>query len=179
MWLRLVALAPPLLVASAEQALMKWKFRKDFGLSSTSHTGPEYALLNINFDFKPNAPNGEHQTANASADLQLCAHETESALDERSALLWLSSDELMRRVIQKKGLSFSMLGHGHLQGAVRLDIRIDERGDVECVQAVGGDPIAVSSAMAGIRDWRFRPFVRRGKAMAVHRHLTIRYEVAR
>ncbi|MES1262080.1 MAG: energy transducer TonB, partial [Acidobacteriota bacterium] len=116
---------------------------------------------------------------NASADLQPCGNEAGSALDERGAPLWLSSDDLMRRAIHTEPLTFPMLGHGHLQGAVRLDIRIDERGNVECAHAVNGDPIAISSAMTAIHVWRFRPFVHGGKAIPVHGHLTIKYDVAR
>ena len=85
----------------------------------------------------------------------------------------------MRRVMQKARLTFPMLGHGRLHGEVNLDVRIDERGSVDCAEAISGHPIALASAMTTIRDWKFQPFVRDGKMISVLGHLTIAYDSAR
>jgi TonB family protein len=69
-----------------------------------------------------------------------------------------------------------MLGHGRLRGEVKLDVMIDGQGHVACASAIGGNPIAISSAMAAIRNWRFKPLIQRGKAMPVLGHLTIPYQ---
>jgi len=47
-------------------------------------------------------------------------------------------------------------------GIVRVDVTIDENGDVAEVQKASGPPLLLSAARDAIKKWRFRPFVRDG-----------------
>ena len=116
---------------------------------------PQYAELKINFNFDPRAADKRQVSGDSSADTAQCAQTGDSAIDENGTPVWLSSDDLMRRVIEKSELTFPMLGHGHLRGAVKIDARIDTRGNVACADAIDGHPIAIASAMAAIREWKF------------------------
>jgi hypothetical protein len=169
---------PALLATSAEEALSKWKFRKDFGFgfAESSPATVRYAELAINFDF--DAGTGQVQMS-IPASPALCGQRAGSATDENGKAIWLSSGDLMRRAADKTGLTFPMLDHGHLHGEVTLDLRIDDRGRVECAEATSGHPIAIAAAMAAIRNWRFEPYVRDGKRAPVLGHLTIAYDSAR
>ena len=178
---RACGVGPAPLTTSAEKAVSKWKYRKDFGLgfAKPSAATPEYAELKINFNFDPRATDQGQIGRDFSVDPALCAQTGDSAVNENGSPVWLTSDDLMRRVIKKAGLIFPMLGHGHLRGVVRVDVRIDARGSVACAHAISGHPIAIASAMAAIQDWKFKPFIQDGKPMPVHGHLTISYDVAR
>lgn len=168
-----------LLAASAENAVSKWKFQKQFGLSFPGRppVEPKYAVLSLAFDFEPNTGDQAQLYAQPSAEFRSCTQKVSSSPDERG--IWLSSDDLMRRVIQKSYLSFPMLDGGCLHGEVRLNLLIDAEGKVACAQVVSGHPIAIASAMATIRDWRFKPLVRKDKGIPVFGHLTIPYDVSR
>lgn len=172
---------PAPLITSAEEAVSKWKFRKDFGLGFAQPTSatPQYAELKINFNFDPRAADKRQVSGDSSADTAQCVQTGDSAVDENGTPVWLTSDDLMRRVIEKSELTFPMLGHGHLRGAVKIDVRIDARGSVACAHAIDGHPIAIASAMAAIREWKFKPFIQSGKPVPVLGHLTISYDVAR
>ncbi len=172
---------PAPLATSAEEAVSKWRFRKDFGFgfAKPSSATPQYAELRINFDFDPQAADHGRGSADFTVDPAECAQTADSAVDENGSPVWLTSDDLMRRVIKKVGLTFPMLGHGHLRGEVKVDIRIDERGNLACAHAVSGHPIAIASAMTAIQGWKFKPFHRDGKNIPILGHLTIPYNVAR
>jgi TonB family protein len=169
-----------LLVDSAEKAVSKWKFQPDFGFTfaGKSTNKPQYAVLNLLFDFEPEDTQSLRHTT-PPADHWECAEKYPQASDERGTPIWLSSESLMRRLIEKSDLSFPMLGHGHLHGDVKLELLIDERGNVACVRAVGGHPIAISSAMAAVSTWKFRPFTKHDKRMPVLGHLFVPYDVDR
>jgi hypothetical protein len=171
---------PVLLATAAEEALSKWKFRRDFGLGlAGSPPGPPtYAELTINFDFDPGS--GQSQSnADLAPPQTRCAEMSGWAKDRNGSLIWLTSDELVHRALHKVQLTFPMLGHGRLRGDVRLNIGIDIRGRVTCADAIDGHPIAIAAAMAVIRDWRFKPYVQNGRSAPVLGHLTIAYDSAR
>jgi protein TonB len=48
-------------------------------------------------------------------------------------------------------------------GVVRVDITIDENGDVAEVQKTSGPPLLQGAAKDAIKKWRFKPFVRDGQ----------------
>src|SRR5436305_12434411 len=51
-----------------------------------------------------------------------------------------------------------------MQGEVRLKLEVSETGDVEKVDVVSGDPILAQAAVPAAKKWRFKPFIRNGKA---------------
>lgn len=169
---------PSLLTPSAESAVSRWRFQKDFGLAP-SPAKPLYAVLTLSFDFDPKNGGQGKLDMKPSVNSWPCAQKALSASDEHGVSTWLGSEDLMRRVVKKSDLTFPMLGHGHLRGEVVLDLLIDEQGHVACARAISGHPIAIASAMASIQTWRFKPFVQRNKGIAVFGHLTIPYDVSR
>ncbi|MGA2146241.1 MAG: energy transducer TonB [Bryobacteraceae bacterium] len=172
---------PAPLATSAEEAVSKWRFRRDFGfrLAQPSSAAPQYAELRINFDFEPSTADQGQVSADISSGLALCAQTAGWAADQSGAPIWLNSEDLMRRVVQKAALTFPMLDHGRLRGEVKLNLRIDDQGRVGCAEAISGHPIAIAAAMTAIRDWRFKPYVLGGKTVSVLGHLTIVYDSAR
>jgi len=60
-----------------------------------------------------------------------------------------------------------------VEGTVRLRIVIDERGNVTDVEALSGDPLLVPSAIALVKRFPYRPFIRGGKRVAVTTDIAI------
>jgi outer membrane biosynthesis protein TonB len=57
-----------------------------------------------------------------------------------------------------------MSGRAHLESRVVLAITVDRGGKVICLQFVSGHPLLVSSSIESVRQWKFRPYVRRGQS---------------
>jgi len=93
---------PALWAASAQTAVSKWKFQKDFGLGfvEPSTAGPQYAVLSLSFDFSPKN-DGRGRDAKPSGVGWACAEGTQSAADGQGVPIWLRTDDLMRRVVKK------------------------------------------------------------------------------
>ncbi len=53
---------------------------------------------------------------------------------------------------------------GDTQGTVVLKEVVDENGKVEGVRLVEGDPILATAAIQAVKQWRYRPYVRNGRA---------------
>lgn len=54
---------------------------------------------------------------------------------------------------------------GHVQGAVVLEVNVDETGTVQELRALSGDPQLVMAAAEAVRQWRFKPYAPRGQAL--------------
>jgi TonB family protein len=52
-----------------------------------------------------------------------------------------------------------------LQGEVAVKVVVSETGDVESAEVVSGDPILAESALDAAKKWKFKPFIRNGKAV--------------
>ena len=54
-----------------------------------------------------------------------------------------------------------------IQGRVWLMLSINESGDVEQVDVVSGEPILAKPAVDAAKKWKFKPFIKSGKAVKV------------
>lgn len=52
-----------------------------------------------------------------------------------------------------------------IQGKVVVKVSILETGAVESVEPVSGDPILTNAAVEAVKQWKFKPFIRDGKAI--------------
>ncbi len=53
---------------------------------------------------------------------------------------------------------------GAAQGTLVLKEVVDENGKVDGVRLVEGDPVLATAAIQAVKQWRYRPYVRNGKA---------------
>ncbi len=60
-----------------------------------------------------------------------------------------------------------------LAGSVVLDASIAEDGSIHEVTVVSGPPLLAAAATAAVRQWRYRPSLLSGKAIAVQKRITI------
>ncbi|HET9409231.1 MAG TPA: energy transducer TonB [Candidatus Sulfotelmatobacter sp.] len=54
-----------------------------------------------------------------------------------------------------------------LQGTAWLLISVAENGDVSQVEVISGEPVFTQAAVSAAKKWKFKPFVRDGKPVAV------------
>ncbi len=54
-----------------------------------------------------------------------------------------------------------------IQGQVWVQLLISEKGNVENVHVISGDPVLAKAASDAVKKWKFKPFVKDGKPMKV------------
>ena len=67
----------------------------------------------------------------------------------------------------------------HIEGTVLLNVDIDDEGNVGRVELVNGHPMLAPAAMDAVLQWRYRPFVLNGEAVAVETTVEVKFALAR
>ena len=97
--------------------------------------------------------------------------------DSQKGSIRLSSEDLMKLVIEKKVLAMpSLLGRNQLRGIVKVEVTLDEIGTALCVVGKSGHPLARDSAVQSVSKWVFKPYVVNRKAKSVFGILVLPYD---
>jgi periplasmic protein TonB len=67
----------------------------------------------------------------------------------------------------------------HREGRVELRAIISTDGSIQSLEVLTGDPLLIQSAVAAVREWRYRPTILNGQAVEVDTHVTVIYSVSR
>jgi TonB family protein len=62
-----------------------------------------------------------------------------------------------------------------VQGVIRIDVWVDEHGDVQCAKVVKSIPLGDAAALSAVRQWKFAPARIGGRAIAVVHTVDIRF----
>ncbi len=65
-----------------------------------------------------------------------------------------------------------------IQGAVVLQAVISREGTIENLQVLSGHPMLVPSALAAVRQWRYRPYFLNGESVEVETQVTVNFVLA-
>jgi TonB family protein len=65
----------------------------------------------------------------------------------------------------------------HIQGDVRLQVRVGADGSVQDIILVSGHPRLVQAAIAAVKQWKYRPVVSAGHPVAVVTMVTVRFRL--
>ena len=65
-----------------------------------------------------------------------------------------------------------------LEGEVRVKVVISQAGDVEKVDVLKGDPILAEAAVDAVKKWKFKPFIRGGKAVKISTEIPFNFSFA-
>jgi protein TonB len=65
------------------------------------------------------------------------------------------------------------------EGRVELHALIATDGSIESLEVVSGDPLFYSSALAAVREWRYRPTYLNGQAVEIDTRITVVYKLNR
>jgi len=66
----------------------------------------------------------------------------------------------------------------HREGRVELHAIIATDGTIQSLEVVSGDPMFLQSALAAVREWRYRPTILNGQPVEVDTHITVIYTLA-
>jgi periplasmic protein TonB len=64
------------------------------------------------------------------------------------------------------------------EGRVELHAIIATDGTIQSLEVVSGDPLFIQSALAAVREWRYRPTMLNGQPVEVDTHITVIYTLA-
>ena len=65
----------------------------------------------------------------------------------------------------------------HIQGAVVLQVEVNEKGTVQELRALSGDTQLVMAAAEAVRQWRFKPYAPRGEALDFQTQVTVDFKL--
>ena len=65
------------------------------------------------------------------------------------------------------------------EGRVELHALISTEGRIESLEVISGDPLFLQSALAAVRDWRYRPTILNGRPIEVDTRITVIYTLSR
>jgi TonB family protein len=90
----------------------------------------------------------------------------------------VSSEEAGRHLTNKVDAPYPPMARiARIQGEVIIDLSISETGSVSNVRAISGHPILIQSATDTVRQWRYEPFIRDGKAVPVKASVLVRFSM--
>jgi len=65
-----------------------------------------------------------------------------------------------------------------IQGAVRLQAKIDKDGNVANLQLISGDPVLAPAAIEAVKQWKYRPYLLNGDPIEVETTVTVNFTLA-
>ncbi|HXJ13157.1 MAG TPA: TonB family protein [Candidatus Limnocylindrales bacterium] len=64
------------------------------------------------------------------------------------------------------------------EGRVELHALISIEGRIESLEVISGDPLFIQSALAAVREWRYRPTILNGRPIEVDTRITVIYTLS-
>ena len=64
------------------------------------------------------------------------------------------------------------------EGRVELHAFISSEGRIESLEVISGDPLFIQSALAAVREWRYRPTILNGRPIEVDTRITVIYTLS-
>jgi len=64
------------------------------------------------------------------------------------------------------------------EGRVELHAFISTEGRIESLEVISGDPLFIQSALAAVREWRYRPTILNGHPIEVDTRITVIYTLS-
>ena len=112
----------------------------------------------------------------ASDSKALCTTDQPLYTDRDGKPIWLDTDSLLRSATHCTAPKMPALArNARIEGYVSVDILVNDKGKVWCVQLVSGHPMLASSAINAAKDWTFRPKKHDGKPVWFHGHLRFHF----
>jgi hypothetical protein len=87
-----------------------------------------------------------------------CLFESKKLLrTNRGKPLWLSSKQMIERVVDCMPPQLPLLGKGlKVEGIVIAEVLVNFKGSVQCVRAAKGHPLLRSGVVDAVRHWKFK-----------------------
>ena len=106
----------------------------------------------------PPSPSGEKKEGASSTAESKSSSEPAPALPDSATLERIKTqDPIYPLEAERQGI----------QGQVMVKFVISETGDVESAEAISGDPLLAPAAVAAAKQWKFKPYIKNGRAVKV------------
>ena len=80
----------------------------------------------------------------------------------------ITQKQAQTHVIKQVAVPPDALGDAaNLTGVVKLHVIVGKDGRVAAIKSISGHPMLVQRAIAAVKQWEYKPFIREGKAIAV------------
>lgn len=86
------------------------------------------------------------------------------------------SEAIMQGLLIKK-IDPERPGDAHVRGEVALKAQIDKNGNIEHLELISGHPLLVPAAIDAVRQWKYKPYVLNGTAVAVETTIRVAFLV--
>lgn len=130
-------------------------------------------------DSIPGAPNGLNIPGGLNPDSRIPEPPRKESSVEPTKRLKVTSLEpamLTRRVEPAYPVLARQTGR---EGRVELHAIIATDGTMQSLEVLSGDPLFYNSALAAVREWRYRPTVLNGQAVEIDTRITVLYKLNR
>jgi len=92
----------------------------------------------------------------------------------------ISEPAQMAQLIRRVEPSYPTLARQtQREGRVELHALISTEGRIESLEVISGDPLFIQSALAAVREWRYRPTILNGRPIEVDTRITVIYTLSR
>ena len=92
----------------------------------------------------------------------------------------ISEPAQMAQLIRRVEPSYPALARQiQREGRVELHALISTEGRIESLEVISGDPLFLQSALAAVREWRYRPTILNGRPIEVDTRITVIYTLSR
>jgi periplasmic protein TonB len=98
-----------------------------------------------------------------------------SSPDRTIRLSHMSEGDLVRKVLP---IYPPLARSARIQGAVILQAMIGKSGAIENLRLISGHPMLAPAAIEAVRQWRYRPYVLNGEAVAVETQIIVNFSLA-
>jgi TonB family protein len=90
--------------------------------------------------------------------------------------IWLDTNTLLKKATRCVAPKMPTLARqARIEGQVLIDILVDAKGKVVCVQVIIGHPMLIGSAVDAAKDWTFQPKMQNGKDVSFYGHLQFHF----
>lgn len=94
--------------------------------------------------------------------------------------MWLPSGSAKKRMLHSPEPKYPVLAKmNYIQGAVRLELVIDESGNVSSIRVRRGHPFLAIAALEAVRQWRYKPLELEGRATEVRTVALVNFRLRR
>jgi TonB family protein len=89
------------------------------------------------------------------------------------------SDSAELEIIKRKSAEYPIAAQRNgIQGQVWIQVLVSEKGDVEKAEVISGDPMLTKSALDAAKKFKFKPYIKNGKAIKVATKLPFNFTFA-
>jgi len=165
----------PILTAAAIEAVKQWKYRP---YTINGKAVAVVSMVRLHFTLTENDTAG---VVSEPAPLQTMTPTSAPVEGTAPKIAFptrvrVSSGVSQGLLITKVALEYpEEARQAHIQGTVILQVRIDKEGNVVSLELISGHPMLAATAIAAVRQWKYRPYLLNGEPVEVDTQVLVNF----